>query len=332
LIALAESYAEDYWGEHQARKLLLRVLELEPQNPIARQQLAFLFERRGVSILQWGQATQALAIFKEGLELVPDNQRLLVLVGGVYVGTGEHDKGRPYFEKALTANPNDLQTLYTVYLAWLNADSQADVDQTFERIKAIRGPIPGSFFIDLINRCLEAGQEKQAMALIDYVEAHYQDDEQTLLMLASLLSDVEQEGRALALLRKILKESPDHAEANLQLGTLYFEMGQTRLAKRHWQKAEQQARKENNQMLLYQLKMTRDTMLYGKQPPRNMFDMLRQMPPELRQQLFEGAPPEIAGMLQNMDLETLEMLMGFAMDDDLGTFDFFDDEDDDYYV
>jgi hypothetical protein len=68
----------------------------------------------------------------------------------------------------------------------------------------------------------------------------------------------------------------------------------------------------------------KDHLLHGKPPPRNPIEMLVNMPPELREELFKTAPPEIAELLRDMSPEMLEaMLSGLPGFDD----EFFDDED-----
>lgn len=325
LTVLANMYADDFFPD-RARSLWLRILELEPQNPIARQQLAHLYEKQGQFAAQWGQLNRALQIYKEGLDHVPDSQRLHVMIGGTYAELGDFDQAREYSERALAINPNDLQTLYTIFLVWLEYESEPGLKQVLDRIKAITTPIPSSFFFDLIDRSFEAEQDDQAKALLEYVETRYSDDEKVLVGVATHYANIDQQSHAISILRRVLKNDPVHAEANLRLGSIYYEIGQTRLARRHWKQAEQQARKENDQILLYQLKMDKDFWMYGKSPPQNPIEVLRQLPPELKRQMLDQLPPEAADIL-NMDPDILELMMGFDYLDD-----FEDDEDDYYYV
>lgn len=321
LIMLAETYSEDYWTYRQAHALWQRVLKLEPQNPIARQQLAHLYEKQGSFSAQWGQLRDAIKIYKEGLALVPDSQRLCTVIGGTYADLNDFKQARQYFEKALAINPNDLQTLFTIFMVWLDHDSDPDLQRTFERIKAVPGTIPGSFFLSLVDRCIEVDYFEQAGALLEYAESRYSASEDVMLEIALRYRELDQERRAVSILRQILTQHPDHAAANLRLGSIYYEMGQTRLAHRYFDKAEAQARKENNQMILFELKMTKDHLIHGKSLPQNPLEMLRSMPPELKKQLLNQLPPEIAGILQNLDPDMIDAMM------DLGMFEDFDDED-----
>jgi tetratricopeptide (TPR) repeat protein len=325
LTLLAESYSNDYFPD-QAVKIWRHILELEPQNPIARQQLVHLYEKRGLSMARWGMSKEALQTFQEGLELAPESQRLHVLMGGVYADLKDFDQARQYFAQALASNPNDLQSLFTVYTVWLRHKSKQDLDQTFARLKALPESTPADFFFDLFDETLSAGEPGGAETILKLVEGRCIGDEGALLELALRYTHLEQNSRAVSILRDILKNNPRHIDANMHLGAAYYQMGQTRLGKRHWQAAETQARRENDYMRLHQLKMLKDHLMHGKALPANPFEMLRGIPPEILQGLLGQAPPEVADLIRNMDPAMLAALMG------LGNIADFDDEEDDDYT
>ncbi len=323
LTMLAESYSDSYWPG-QARKIWQRILELEPQNPVARQQLAHSFEIEGARLSQWGQYQQAINIFQEGLKHVPNNQRLLAIMGGTFADWGKMKQTRNYLEQARVVNPNDLSTLHTIFLVWLEHGTPEDVQQTIEQAKAVTTPVPGAFFLDLAEHCHEYGDDKHCRQLLEYTEQRYPDNENTLIGIALAYLELDDNRRAVPILRGILNKNPDHVEANIQLGLAYYYMEQNRLAQRHWKTAESQARKNHDQLMLHRIKLMRDELLYGKAPPSNPIEMLLSLPPQVREQLLKTAPPEVAEVLRNMGPEELEMLFSIA-----GGFDdeFFDEDD-----
>lgn len=325
LTLLAESYSEDYFLE-SAREIWLRILDLEPQNPVARQQLAQTYVREGVNYNLWGHYQEAAKIFEKGLKHVPHNQRLLTMLGGTYVDWGKLKQGRQVLEQALAVDPNDLQTLHTIFTIWLEHKNEQELQQTFDHIKAIPQPIPGEFFLNLFEQCMEFDWEKQGRKILEYTEQRFAGNADVLVSIAHNYIELEQENRALPLLRRVLKDNPDHIEANVELGFVYYYMDQTRLAKRHWDKAQAQAQRENNPLLVHRVKLVKDEFLHGKAPPRNPLQMIANMPPHLREELIKQAPPEVAEMLR--DPEMLEMMSRFG---GMGGFgDLFDDEDDLY--
>jgi hypothetical protein len=109
----------------------------------------------------------------------------------------------------------------------------------------------------------------------------------------------------------------------MQLGIVYYHLDQTRLAKRHWDRAETQARKENNQMLLYKIKLIKDEFLYNKVPPSTPRELFKNLPPQVLEEMLKDAPPEVAAMLRNMSPDMLGMILSMGDFDD----DFEDEED-----
>jgi tetratricopeptide (TPR) repeat protein len=309
LTLLAESYSEDYFLE-PARKIWLRILDLEPQNPVARQQLAQTYVREGVNYNLWGHYQEAVKIFEEGLKHVPHNQHLLTMLGGTYVDWGKLKQGRQYLDQALALDPNDLHTLHTIFTIWLEHKGEQELQQTFDHIKAITRPIPGEFFLDLFEQCMKFNQEKQGREILKYAEQRFADDADLLVTIAHHYVELEQDSAALSILRRVLRDNPDHIEANIELGVLYYYMDQTRLAKRHWDKAQAQAQREKNPLMAHRVKLVKDEFLHGKTPPRNPLEMIMNLPPKLREQLINQAPPEVAEMLR--DPELLEMMSRFG--------------------
>jgi tetratricopeptide (TPR) repeat protein len=324
LTLLAECYDEGYFPDY-ARQIWLRILELEPHNPVARQQLAHTYEIQGQRWSAWaGNHQKAIEAYQEGLKHVPDSQRLLVLVGGAYADWGKFEMARDYLAQARAINPNDAQTLHTILLIWLSHKSMPDVRQTLGWAKALSGPLPGSFFLDLFHHCFEANLKAEGKDMLRFVETKYGGDDEVMVSVASAYIDLEQENRAAFILRSVLKNNPNHVGANMELGIAYYLLGQTRLAKNHWHAAEVEARRQNDPLLVHQVKLVRDSYLHGKPVPDNPLEMLMSLPPEVRANLLKDAPPEVAAMLQDiddMDPDLRDMLF------DLGGF---DDEEEDY--
>lgn len=278
---------------------------------------------------QWGNYRRAMEILQQGLTQFPDSQRLYTAKGAIYAMQRQFDQARQAFDQAVALDPNDLQTFHTIFTIWLaHKAKKADLNRTLEQIKAVTSPIPVSFFIDLIQHCQDSKQDTLAKALLAYTETRYAQEESALLELAMLHGDLRQFDHAADLLRRVLKTNPDHPRANLNLGAVYHQMGQTRLAQRHWDKAEQLARQANDHQLLYELKLIKDMMLRGKMPPQNLMEIWRDLPPELRQQFINQLPPDMAAMLNRMGPNALDMILG-AIPDEL--FDFDEEDEDDYF-
>lgn len=340
LMLLAESQTNS-WDPEISRSTWRRILNLDPKNPIARQQLAHSYVEEAEKARRWGGffgrengADAAIRICKAGLEELPDSLQLLVLLGKIYAGREKFERASDYFDRALAQNPNDLTTLHDIYITWLNVDHEDNRQNLLTRIKAALPAPPGVLYLSLFKACLDHDHLEEAERHLEYVVDTYSGDDNLLVNAARGYLLLEKNEKSVAILKDVLKRNPDNFEANLHLGMYYHEQGHARLAKRYINKAEAQARKENDQMKLYQVKVLKDEAIHGKKLPNNPIDMLLSMPPELRDELLKGAPPEVLDMLKN-DPGILKMMMG-AFDDDDNEYDIFDDddffEDDDYFI
>ena len=303
LTSLAESYAEDFFPD-RAIEIWQRILALEPQHPFAGQQVATLFIKKADRFLRWGETETALEIFQQGLEIVPNSAPLYGAMGTAYIDLDEYPKARQAFEQALAFNPNDLQINYMIYLTWLEADSQPDLIESLEQVKSLPEKTPASFFFELFDHTLDYAFDDLAMSLLTWIEQRYGTDKEARLDLALRYMAFDQDNQAIAMLRRLIHDEPDYLDAQLHLGGVYYRIGQTRLAKRHWSKAEAQARQINDQAFLMRLRVLKDELMHGLSGPDHFFDMLRRMPPdELERFLIEtNAPPEIIEIIQDLDL------------------------------
>jgi len=338
LMLLAESQSND-WNQEIARSTWRHILNIDPKNPVARQRLAHSYVEEAERARRWaglfGRDTgsdAAIGICKAGLKELPNSLPLLVLLGKIYAARKEFEQANNYFERALAQNPNDLNTLHDIYIIWLNVDHAANRQALLTRIKAAQPAPPGNFYLSLFKACLDNDYLKEAERHLEYVVDTYNNNESLLVNAAHGYFLLKKNEKLVAILTDILERNPDNFEANLHLGLYYHEQGNARLAKQHINKAEAQARKENDQTKLYQVKILKDEAVYGKKLPSNPVDILLSMPPELRNELLKDAPPEVLNMLKN-NPEILKMLMGDFDDDD--EYDIFDEdeffEDDDYF-
>jgi tetratricopeptide (TPR) repeat protein len=322
LTLLAESYSDDYF-EERPRQIWQRILELEPQNPVARQQLAHTYERESLRWLHWQRDYEkAIEIMKEGLKQVPDSERLRVMMGGAYAEWGKFDQARDYLEQARALKPNDLQTLHTTFTIWLQNKSLPDMEKTLAQLQALASTAPADLFLNLFERCYAVEQKEMAEKILAFVAGQYAADVEAMIAVAANYSELDQDQKALSILRQVIKDHPNHIEANIQLGLAYFYLEQTRLAKRHWDKATSLARQANDQIMLHRIRLMTDELLHGKRPPQSPAELLRNLPPQVLEQMLKDAPPELAEMMRNMPPGMLDILAGFGD---------FDDEDDDLF-
>jgi Tfp pilus assembly protein PilF len=239
---------------------------------------------------------------------VPENVNLNLHIGICHAQLKQFDQAKATFDRVLSFAPQNLNAFVNIFNTWLRHKRQAELNELIVRMKALTNA-PGAFYVELIESALEASNKAVAEDLMRFVEEKFAQDDQAMIELAMCYSGSDREAQGVNLLRQVLERNPGHIEAHIRLGVLYYEMKQTRLAKRHWDLAEAEAKRQNDQMMLYEIKTTRDHYLHGRRVPQNMFDFFTQMPSGLLDELLKNAPPEIAKMIRN-NPEMLKTMFG----------------------
>jgi tetratricopeptide (TPR) repeat protein len=168
----------------EARYIWQRILEIEPQNSVARPQLAHLYEEQIIDYTMEDRPQEAIAVCQEGLEEFPDNPRLYALTGAAYADLDDFDQARYYFERALALDTDHLLTLRVMLSVWTNYRQFDQIDKTLETVKALDPPAPASFLLDLVEHCRDADLTTWVWRLLEFIEQLYPDDPQVLLEIA----------------------------------------------------------------------------------------------------------------------------------------------------
>lgn len=316
LVQLGEMASEDYFPG-RARQIWSHILELEPNHPVARQQLAYTYVEEAERWLVWQRNYErAIEILKEGLARLPNDQRLVGITGAIHAQWGKLDEARAYFDEARKLKPDDLQTYYITFRSWLEYGPKADLRRAWEQIKQIPDPVPGSFFLDLGEQAFQAGEEKLAEEILAHTEGRYPADLETLMGVATGYSDLDQDRKALSILRSLVKQQPDHIELHMQLARIYHYLDKKRLTRKHLDKAETLARRQNDRMQLYTINLLQDELLHGRPPPQNPLEMLSRLPPDAQEEILRDAPPEIAAILRMGGGAMSDILAGLDEEDD----------------
>jgi tetratricopeptide (TPR) repeat protein len=259
----AQIYEEDHYG-YAARRAWERVLDVDPQHAQARQHLAFLYEEQGDYHLSWDMFGEAIAAYQKGLEYMPDSARLYASIGLCYVLQEDWEAARQQFERAFSAEPNTMSARYTAIRGWLEVGQWDEAWAVLQQAETLTPPPSTSFYVDLAEFCQELERPEWAKRLLRHAEERNPHDPRLLFEMAMALTHEGPDTQAIGYLRRALDLDPDLAEAHLWLGNLYFaSLGQTRLAKRHWQQAESIAQRNGDQVMLYEIRLVKEYFLGG---------------------------------------------------------------------
>lgn len=308
MLLLADSYAGDFMKKSTARQLLRRVRELEPHNPIARQQLIQFYI--GESRWQlWGGPEREIEVLKEGLAEIPDSTELMILLAATYGELGDMDACRQYIDQALVTDPNNLAMLMSSYGLATTLQFDELVNRAFEQLTTMSPLPPVGALLDLVDRCLYQDQPDGAKRLMTFIQDTYSDDPKAMFELALMYIHLDDLKIATHLLRDLVEGHPNVPHYRMHLGVAYYKADQTRLAERQWKETEKLAKQSNNYRVLFELDNVKNRLIHG-QPPQGPFGPVS---PAMIRKLLDDAPP---GLLDSLD--------------ELGLFD--DDDDDEEFL
>ncbi len=116
LMRMAEVQSEvRFWGMfNQAPHYWMRVLQIDPRHPEARQELVAHYLETGQQALDWGRATDALGHFQKVLEYDPDNPDAQAFIGGCYVRMKDLPQAREYLSQAVFNSKATVDTFHLV--------------------------------------------------------------------------------------------------------------------------------------------------------------------------------------------------------------------------
>jgi tetratricopeptide (TPR) repeat protein len=152
------------------------------------------FRQAGLAQATNGQIDEAIASFKRGLEIVPQDARLLDAVGGAYSLKGDVETARQYFVESLKLVPNAVSTKQNLGIALFSLGRYEEASKQFVDLHEIAGKPRevASLFLGLIaqrqSRCKEAVSLMEASggllyqypdALLSYSECQYQTGDAT---------------------------------------------------------------------------------------------------------------------------------------------------------
>jgi tetratricopeptide (TPR) repeat protein len=282
-----------------------RVLELEPDNPTARQLLADFYQDQADYHLSWAGYESAVEMYRQALAYQPENGRILAALGGCHLRMNEEAVAQDYIEQALAAAPEDLSVYDQVIHAWLDVEQPDQAWEVMAKAEAAVETIPYEFYINQAYYCIQQSGDLARPWLTRAVEKA-PSDEPVLIVIGEMAVATRAWGIAREYLEQALAAGQVVGEAHLMLGIVDAQEGDLEAAKKHWAEAEQIARRERDQDLLERARMARV--------------------------LFSG-PPGLASFLMSLGGGPFDPSFPDFYDEDDDEFSFFgeDEDDDDFW-
>lgn len=209
-------------GAGDAEKAFRRGLELEPEEPVMRYNLA-------ISLLRQGKTQEAVVEFQHFLSLYPAHPltpNVLAYLGQIYYSVDQYERALEYFKRASRLAPDNAKFYYNTGIVYLKLKDNASALASFK--KALNSGSTDPEVFEKLSYAFEEFQEQDLAILTLERSIQYNPDHlPTLFRLAELYAKKNDLLKAAEIYRKIVNRTPGTADtvlALLELGKLYIKM------------------------------------------------------------------------------------------------------------
>jgi tetratricopeptide (TPR) repeat protein/peroxiredoxin len=220
------SSAEAYYGlgsaylsqqkTAEAREGFERAVKLHASYPDT---LANAWNNLGLLAAQEGRADEAVRCFQEAVRLSPDHLIALNNLGNAYRLEKKWDEAHETFERALEVSPGDPEANYGLAMVFAHADDTAHAYEYLQRALKARPAYPEALN-NLGILYLRTQRRDEAVASFEECIRVAPAFDQSYLNLARVYGLEGTPEKARAVLLALLKQHPDHAQAQDMLAQL----------------------------------------------------------------------------------------------------------------
>ncbi|MEZ4262901.1 MAG: tetratricopeptide repeat protein [Polyangiaceae bacterium] len=221
-VALWLAKAEEALGNKSAAERLYdaALTLVDPQNPDSIQ----AFAGYAAFLAAQGRTTDAQEKLDLARSKLPDSAQLQRAFGDVAVAQGHFDEAIGHYQSALQKNPHDLGTRFRLGVAYRKMRKLDMATAEFDKVVAIDKDYPG---IALERGILfeESGDVKKALEQFQGAFERAPNDLDLMLRVGAAYVAIDRVKDAFPLLKKVLEQRPNSAEANHFLGRAYLKQG-----------------------------------------------------------------------------------------------------------
>ncbi len=252
-----------------------KVLEIEPDNGIARQLLAEHYQNEADYWLSWGRHYQAIEYYQLALEYNPKDGVLLAAMGRCHLLIGEVEEGWAYFEKALALSPNNLQIYQEIIRAWFDEGDPDQAWEVLEQMEAVLDDVPYEFYLNQALSCIQKYTGAVVAPWLERVIATAPRAVPILVLIGEIAMTAGEFELGQEYLERAIEIGQAPGQAYFILGQLAMRDGDNETAEKHWREAYRIALRTGDEDLTEQIRIAR---------------LLLDMPPEIRNWLAKLGP------------------------------------------
>ncbi len=195
------------------------------------------YDERAHKLYNEGDYDQALAVLREGLTIYPNAVELHIGVGYAYNAREEYAWARRAFEEALVLDPEHEDAIAGL------AETLLKFGQHEAAVRSFRKTVELGYSDDLelmlqIGRALfREGIIEEAKSYFEIAVENAPESSEAVSCLGYTEHRLSNDEAAIAILRKALRLDPDHVEARIYLGNIFYDRSEYDTALHHLDKS-----------------------------------------------------------------------------------------------
>ncbi len=254
-------YQSHYWWQNQAAvHYWERVIALEPQNQIALQSLSEYYQGQAKEHMNWqGDHQRAIQLYEKALSYQPKDTDTLVSLGYHYLQVKNREKGLACFAQAIQVQPQNPTVYLHIIIQWYRiGDFEAGWQTLLEAEKNIPN-LDTPFYAQMAQNSLENQEQTLAQQWIDRAIERASPDTPVYIILGQAL-EVVKGGETLArtYLQKAIEIGQEVGQAHLLLALLAGRLGDRREMEKEFKTAEKIARQTKDSALAERIRQARN--------------------------------------------------------------------------
>jgi tetratricopeptide (TPR) repeat protein len=228
-LILPASYARPLLESNQTTSLSKQ----ENQNFFATAEGLYL---KGLGYALQEKHANAIGLFKESLNLKPNNPDALAQLGLVHSKLRQHDKAVEVFTQAFNADPNNYQVSFGLGLAYIKLNRPQEAIAPLEQCTRTNPNFPDAFYnLGLAYQSVDQ-LENAARAIEQFVKINPGPAWTGLNQLGSIYMQLNQYEKAIGAFQEVAKDNPQDLKAHYNLAQAHDNLKQYDQAATHYRK------------------------------------------------------------------------------------------------
>jgi tetratricopeptide (TPR) repeat protein len=191
------------------------------------------YDERAHQLYNEGQYDEALDVLKEGLGLYPNSVELHIGVGYAYHAREEYAWARRSFEEALVLDPDHEDALAGLGETLLKFGLQSKAIKSFQHTLELGYQDDVELMLQIGRALFREGLIEESKQFFEIAAQQTPDAAEAISCIGYAEHRLGNDDSAIATLRRALQMDPDHTEARIYLGNIFYDRGDYEAALYH---------------------------------------------------------------------------------------------------